>query len=72
MARLLNELTAPGTAGGDAAMRHEDSDLEKTSLFQHVGVFRSAFLEPLLRESVRELHEAVAPTGAPPPPSLAW
>lgn len=28
----------------------EDSDLEKTSLFQHVSVFRTAFLAPLVRE----------------------
>jgi hypothetical protein len=28
----------------------EDSDLEKTSLFAHVGTFRSAFLAPVLEE----------------------
>ena len=47
----------------------EDTDLEKTSLFAHVGTFRSAFLAPLLQASVHDLqpqsHEAVAP-------SLAW
>jgi len=63
-------LASPSASDADASSQ-PDAELQKTSLFPHVATFRTAFLAPLLRDSVRGLREAAA-AAASGPQAMTW